>query len=310
MTILKKNRVLAAKIETTVGTAIALANADVIYGAYDVMIQPNIDFVKRDAQVSGSQAPGTLGAYGGTATFKTELRGDGAAGTPAWASVLLPACGYTVTTGTFSPVTAAPGSAVKTITIGSYQGGKKKFLRGAAGTFKVNMVAGQRIEIEWTFTGVWQAPADVAMLTNAATYGTALRFANSTFTIAAGAVTCVDTLSIDAGNGVSLLSCPTPSDGSGLHSAIVGTRGVMISMDPEAKLAATEDTHGLWLAGNEQAFSLAVTDGTDTITFAAPKIQRMNVQEADRSDVETDQIEFQANMSAAAGDDEFTIDFS
>ena len=62
MTILKENRVLLAKLETTVGTPIALADADGVFCAYDVEISPNIDFQQRDQQGGMSQLEGKTGS--------------------------------------------------------------------------------------------------------------------------------------------------------------------------------------------------------------------------------------------------------
>ena len=120
---LKRRRVLAAKAEAVSGTLESLASADVIYGAYDVMIQPNIAFDQREGDGTFSQDQGTLNARGGTATFKTELRGDGSGDVPQWAEILLPACGWVDDeTGVFSPKTASPGSnGVTTLTIATFQ---------------------------------------------------------------------------------------------------------------------------------------------------------------------------------------------
>ena len=310
MSLLKRKRVLAAKIEGTAGTAETLANADVLYGAYDVMVQPNIPFEQRMAGGSGSQDVGTLGAYAGTCTFKTELRGDGAGGIPAWASTLLPACGYVASAQVYSPRTEAPGTNVKTLTIASYQDGKKKFLRGAVGDCSIAYVSGSRIVIDWTFQGVWQAPVDADVLSTAASYGTAFRWSNSTFTIGGSAPGCAETMTIAFGNAITMRPCPTPSDGSGIETGIITGRRPTINLDPEARTVTNENVYGKWLSGNEEALSVAVTDGTDTITIAAPKTQRVNVQEGDRNEIETDQIELQCNKSAAAGNDELSITFA
>jgi len=310
MSLLKRVRVLAAKIETTSGTAESLAAADCDFNAFDIDIQANIDFNQRPSQGSFSHLPGTLGPRGGTLSFKTELHGDGAAGTPEWASTLLPACGFVESTGTFSPTTEAPGSNVKTVTVGVYENGLLKTLRGAAGNCKLIFPSGQPVMLEWTFRGVWQAPTDTAII--APTYPTILplRFANATLTLGGSSFGCLSNLEIDMGNNVILRECATPSDSSGYEAALITDRRVVGSMDPETVLVATNDHYGKWLSGSEEALNVVLTDGTDTITVNAPKTQRTNIQEGDRNGIQTDQIEFQCNKSAAAGDDELTIDFS
>lgn len=310
MTLLKRVRVLAAKIESTSGTAETLSASDAAFNAFDVDIQPDIEFHERQSQGSMSHLPGTLGGRGGTLTFKTELFGDGAAGTPGWASTLLPACGFVESTGTFSPTSEAPGSNVKTLTMAVYENGLRKMLRGSAGSFKMNLVAGRSVMIEWTFRGAYQAVTDTAI--PAPTYPTIspLRFANSTLTVGGSATGTMESVVIDIGGQVVLREDATASDSSGYAAAIVSNRRVTGTMNPESRLVATEDVFGEFLSGTENALNIALTDGTDTITINAPKMQRTNVGEGERNGIQVDNIEFQCNKSAAAGDDEITIDFS
>lgn len=307
MALLKRVRVLAAKVEATSGTAETLLAAQAAINAYDVEIQGEIEFIERPRQGSFGRLPGVLGPRGGKCTFKTDLYGDGAAGVPLWASTFLPACGFVDSGGVFSPTSEPPGSNVKTATIGVYENGLLKKLRGAAGTFKLMFPTGKPAFIEWEFTGVWVAPTDAAIL--APTYPTIipLRTSNATFTIASWAP-CFESLEIDAGNNVILRECATSSDGSGYAAGLVTDRKPVGKVNPEAALVATKDNYGLWIAGTEEALSIALTDGTDTITVAAPKAQRVNVQEGDRNMIQTDEIDFQCN--ASAGDDELTITFA
>lgn len=308
MTLLRKKRVLAAKVETTPGTAESLTASEAAFNIYNAEMQANIETIERMSQASFSQQSSIAGPRGGTCTFTTYLEGDGAGGVPAWASTFLPACGYVVSTGTFSPTTEAPGSNVKTITIGLYEDGLKKTLAGCAGNCVITFPAGRLIQFDWTFTGVWQAPADVAIL--APTYPTVrpLRWASSTYTLGAASIGTTGQVTIDLGNEVVLR--PTGTTASGYAHALITGRKTTGTMDPESRLVATESVWSEWLSGTEQALSLAVDDGTDEITFAAPKLQRNNIQEGDREGVQVDQMTFQCNKSAAAGDDEFTIDFA
>lgn len=309
MVLLARKKLIAAKIESTPGTAESLADADVAFRAYDYEdISPTVPTEPRQAQGSMSHNVAARGPRSGVVTFKTPLHGDGAAGTPTWASTLLPACGFVESLGTFSPTSEPPGSNVKTLTMAVYKDGLKTILRGCAGNFKLMMESGQEIAIEWTFTGVWSKPADVAILTPTEPSTGALRFASTTFTIGGAAPGCVQNLEIDAGGVVTLLNCPTTAEG--YDYAIVADRRPVGTLDPETRLVATEDLHGKWLDGTEEALSVALTDGTDTITIAAPKLQRTNVQPGSRENVSIDQVEFQLNKSGQAGDDELTIDFS
>jgi hypothetical protein len=313
MPLLKRVRVLAAKHETTLGTAISVGTADATFNAYDIDIQGNLEFNERMQQGSMSMLSGTIGKRPGTLSFKTGLSGNGAAASPGWLDTLLPAVGMIEATDTFSPTSTAPATTsgtgvAHTVTIAVYENGVKKSLAGAMGNLKINATAGQHVELEWTFTGVWQAVTDETIL--APTYDTVLplKFMGATMTIGGSSAGCVNTLSIDLGNTVKLLECATSA--SGLSYSVITDRKVVGTWDPESRLVATEDVYGAWLAGTEQAFSLALTDETDTVTIAAPQAQRTNVQEGEREGIQVDNITWNANSNSAAGDDELTIDFS
>jgi len=305
MTLLRKKRVVAVAIETTPGVAESLTGADAAFNAYDVVINPTIDFEERMGQSAFSPLPGTLGGYGGSVTFQTDIHGG--ASTPFWATRLLPACGYKETTGVFAPVTEAPGSNVKNVTIGVYEDGLLKVLRGCAGNVVFTLPSGRRSFAEFTFTGIWDAPQDASIL--APTYPTTapLRFANSTWSLASWEP-CVEQITIDLGNEVVLRECA--GDVSGYDNALITNRRTTGTMNPEATLVATNDTYGQWISRTEQALSIVLGSSGNRVTFAAPKLQFTNVQEGDRNNIQIDELEFQLNRSASAGNDELTIDFT
>lgn len=113
----------------------------------------------------------------------------------------------------------------------------------------------------------------------------------------------VQSLRIDLGNTVMLRESGNSSDGY-VHAAITD-RKVVGSINPESSLVATKDVFGEMLLGTEAAFTLTVSG----ITFAMPKLQFTSNQPGDREGIQTDEIDFQANRSAAAGDDEIAITF-
>lgn len=307
MPILRRVRVFAAKIETTVGTAIALSGTDGAMNVFDATMTPNIDNETRQGQGGFSHLPAIPGLRQGTCTFKTELSGDGAGGVPLWASTFLPACGWVNSTGTFSPKSEFPGSNVKTLTIGLYENGLYKQLVGAMGTFQVTFPAGQLPMIEWTFTGIYSTPTDVAII--APTYPTTLPFRFYAETLTLGSFSPIlQQVTLDAGNQV--IARPDAGPVSGIRSALITDRLVTGTMNPEAVLVASTDHVTKWLASTEEALTIELDNGTDRITFAAPKCQRTNVSEGDRDGNQTDEIEFQCNRSASAGNDELTIAFA
>lgn len=305
MTLLRRKRLVAAAVETTIGTAETFANGDAAFNAYETVPQPTIEFEERQGQSAFSPLPGTLGGYGGTVTFQTDLIGG--ASTPFWASVLLPACGYVETSGVFDPTTEAPGSNVKTLTIGVYEDGVLKTLRGCAGNVVFTLPAGRRAFAEFTFTGIWDTPQDASLLTPTYPTTAPLRFANSAWTLGSWDP-CVEQITIDLGNEVVLRECA--GDASGYISAIITGRRTVGTMNPEATLVATNDVYGDWISRTEQALSIVLGSSGNRVTFTAPKLQFTNVQEGDRNNIQIDELEFQLNRSAAAGDDELQIDLT
>jgi len=311
MPLLKRIQTMAAKIETTIGTAETLTAAEGAFNAYDLEIQAEIDVEQREAQGSFNYLSGVPGPYAGSMTFKTDMGWDGAA-VPSWASVLFPACGFTESAQVYTPVSEGPGSNVKTATIGIFKDGVYKKLAGAVGNFKINAPSGRIIFVEWEFKGVWQSVTDSAII--APTYPTAqpLRFASST--VQYNSVDqCVENVTFDAGNEIILRECPDTA--SGYKSGLIVSRYPMININPEAQLVATEDRYGDWTAGNEYAFSCAFDGPTGAVsngnvTLSAPKAQIFNVQEGDRNKLMIDEVELMCNKNGANADEEVSITFT
>jgi len=306
MTLLARKKVLAAKIETTVGTAISLTGSDAAFNVFDATIQPTIEFVSRMGQAAFGSITGSVGQASGTLTFRTELFGDGAGGVPGWASTLLPACGFTNSTGTFSPKSEAPGSNVKTLTMGLYVDGVFKSIRGAVGNCVVTIVPGKPVDLNWTFTGAWVTPTDVALL--APTYPTLLPMRATSGTVTLGAFApCFSSMTIDFGNQIVPRTCAASTNG--LHSYIITNRMPVGTLDPEAKLVASYPAYGEWITSVERVMTATFSDATDNVSFVGSKFQLTNVQEADREGLQTDTLTYQLNRGNG-GNDELTIDFS
>lgn len=303
MPLLKKIRTLAAKVETTIGTAESLSGTDGVFNAFDLMIQPNVPMGEREASGSFNRLSSVPGPRTGTATFKTNVEFNGT-DIPQWATTLLPGCGWVNSTGTFTPRSEAPGSNVKTLTIGGYINGVFKSIAGATGTFKFVFPSGRTAYIEWTFTGVWQAVTDTAIISPTYPTDSPLRAGSMTTTFDSVAF-CFENLSIDAGNQVVMRECSTSA--SGYISSMIVDRVPKIMANPESVLVATQDRYGKLLAGTEASLSIAIGSA---ITFTAPKAQVVNIQEGDRNKFVIDDIEWQCNKNGSTADQELSIAFS
>ncbi len=304
---LKKRRILAAKIETTEGTPESLAAGDAVFNVYDMVITPDIPMTERRGQGNLSKLPSVPGARGGKITFSIDLHGSGNSGSPipAWASTFLPACDMLATGNIYS--FASAHSDGKCLTMGAYEDGVFKSLAGAKGTFSLDGENGKPVKINFEFTGVWQPPTDVALITP--TYPTIIppRFASATLTLGSYAP-IISMLKIAANNVVKLRQ--TVNNVAAYLAAAITDRNANGSLDPESTSVAAHDAHGLWIAGTTAALSCVVgTVAGNTVTLAAPALQRTNVQPGDRDGLQIDTIDFELKRSVSLGDDELTITF-
>lgn len=305
---LKRKRVLAAKIEATPGTLESLSATHGAFNAYDVMIQQEAAKTKREAPGGFAPKRSVIGGWRARLTFKLDVEWDGTATEPGWADTFLPSCGWVKSGQVFTPRTEPAGANVKTITAASYQDGVLKMIRGASGTFRLICQTGEVATLEFDYLGIWVPVTDAAII--APTYPTAkgLRFANSTTQWDSVAL-CLSNLTLDTGNEVELLECPT--DVSGFGYAAIRDRTITVTGDPEAKLVAEQDRYGDFFNMEEGALTWDLDGPTNSkITIAAPKAELQNIQEADRAKIVTDDITWQCNRNDSAVDQEASITFT
>ena len=304
--LLKKVSVLAAKIETTIGTAITLSASDGTFNVYNAQITPNVQMTDREGQGAFSKLTSVPGQQTGTCTFSTDL----IMGTTesAWSSTFLPACGLGKTSTTYSCKSEAPGSTVKTLTIALYVNGVIRRLRGAVGNFVINCLAGQKISVDFTFQGVYDDFESGAII--APTYATnaPLRWASSTTTIGGTAV-AASSLTFDLGNVISPLE--NQSIEQGVKSFIITDRRPTLTIDPEADTSNTIARWADWTTPTTRAIAWdsGLSQAGGKWAFSIPAGQILNQQPGDRGGIETEQLQFLATKSAALND-EFTMTYT
>jgi hypothetical protein len=305
MTLFTRKAVLAAKVEATPGTLETLTVAEAAYNVMNPELSPTIDVSTRPIQGSFRKLPGVPGQRLGTCSFSIEAVGTGAGGVPSWATVFLAACGVVNAAGTLTPREEAPGANVKTLSLALYEDGRVKRLRGAVGTFTVDVTPGTAVMFNFTFTGVYDSIADTALL--APTYPTLapLRAASGAVTINSIAQV-FGTCTFDIGNTVVIR--PSITNLQGASFGIITDRTPTITIDPESKLLATENVWADWEGATTRAFSLAFQDAADKITIAAPAVQRMTVANGDREGLRLDTQTLQCCRSGTSA--EFSIVFA
>lgn len=306
--LVQDQRLIAAKIETTTGTAETLAAADGAFNAYMTSdgIEDLTEVIQRQGEGSSSMLPSVPGARWGRLAFAVDLVGSGGAGQPGWATTLLLACGLNNSSGTFSPITGE--TQADTVTLGYYVDGLLQSLAGAMGTFTIPLVTGQPSRVEFEFWGVIQTESDTALL--APTFPTVIppRWAGTTNTY--------DSYALKASRATFTLNNDVqpredPSVAAGIRSAVIVHREPSVELDPEASLVATKNWQTMFYASTEGALSLVIgTAANNIITIASTKAQVVACPMANRNGIMTRNLRLQLNRNGSTYDSDFTIVFT
>lgn len=311
--LIRRRQTMAAALETTTGTPATLNAAAGVFNAWNHRFVPNITVLPRELQGSMSPRKAGVGARMGTHSFTTDLHGNGASGLPLWATTLLSAAGFTVSSTTYSPDSTHD----VTITEGFYDDGRLFTLQGCKTDFTMRGTAGQPVEVDWTVTGKFPEPTGVALITP--TYPTVQppRLATATFTVG-GSNYFVDGFTLSCGNSIVMRQsvhenddATRTTDGTGYHAAAITNRNIRFTINPEASVFATKNWYQDMMDADTLALNLVIgATANNIITIAAPALQLMTAAPGSRDDLSTDSLEFACMRSAATGDDELTINLT
>lgn len=312
---LKKRRILVAKIESSEGTAETLSGSDGGILAIDPKLDPDIAMGERAPAMATMSRLQSV-PLGGVAklTFKAEIKGAGSAyssnNTPALGKYFR-ACGFLETINTTSSAEKATYTPASTgapsLTMALYEDGMIKKMIGARGTVKISVKTGEIAYAEFDFTGVWGGATDGALVSP--TYEGTIPpvFLNSTLTV--GGHTMV-VAGIDFNLESELKPRNDPTAASGYRSVAIVGRKATGKFDPEMETVASHDFFGLWKAGTAAALVMGPVGSTQYNRFkiTAPKLAYAKVSDADRGGIAVADTAFELAMNS--GDDEIVIEFS
>ena len=162
---LTRKRVILIEAESSYGTDPTPAATDVVL-VRDLSITPqSSDVVNRDVVRPYLGASEQLLANTSVeCTFSVELAGSGTAGTAPRYGSALKACGFSETVSSGTSVTYAPiSSSFSSVTIHYNVDGVRHIVTGCRGTFVINAAVGEIPSIDFTFTGIYNAPTDTAL---------------------------------------------------------------------------------------------------------------------------------------------------
>jgi len=240
-------------------------------------------------------------------TFSVELAGSGTAGTAPQYGKALKACGLSETLVATTSVTYAPVSAsFSSITIYYNIDGVLHKVTGARGTFTLNGAVGEIPTIDFTFTGIYNAPTDtVAPSVTYANQATPLIFKNGNTTDfqLLSYVGCLQSINLDLGNTIvyrELISCS--------KQVLITDRATTGTVVLEAPTIAAKDF-----------FTAALSDGTlgnllfqhgqtagNIFDFSSTKIDIGDPSYEDQDGIHMLSIPFTA-VPSTAGNDEFSL---
>lgn len=314
-----------AKIETTPGVEAAPTTTGVgndFIQAIDAQYSPDFQMIERNyMRPSLSRTPHLMGRQLATLTFTTEVFGTGVAAlttsattqaqaTPKWAD-LLEGCGFlgaavaTPAGKTYAPLT----SSQKTLTLYCYYDGLLHKLTGAMGTFTLSAEAGQLATIQWTFTGVHNAP--VAQATPTPTFTTVNPPLVESCSLTIGGTASgllVQNIGFDIQNNV--VPRADANSAKGFNSMYITGRNGQATLNPEQ---VPEATHPFWADFTSSqrkaiSFNIGSTAG-NKVEVSIPNAQMSGLSYSDRDGIRVYDVTLAATSTTAAGNDEIVFKF-
>jgi hypothetical protein len=307
MPLLTRKRLILAKTESTYATDSTPTGTDAIL-VRNLDITPiESDQVSRDLirpYLGNSES--LLANTRVSITFQVELAGSGTAGTAPKYSSLLKACGLSETVVATTSVTYAPvSSAFSSATIYFNNDGVLHKATGCRGTFNINCELGQIPTIDFTMTGIYNAPTDTAA--PAVTYSaqaTPLIFKEgntSSFSLL-GYSGCLMSVNFDIANEVvyrELIGCT--------KQVLITNRAPAGTAVIEAPTIAAKDY--FTIANDNTTGSLTFTHGTtagNIVGFTAQKVDIGNPTYSDSDGIQMLNLPYVA-IPTSAGNDELSL---
>ena len=307
MPLLTRKRLLLAKTESTYGTDSSPVGTDAVL-VRDLSITPlQSDTVDRELIRPYFGASEQLLANTRVeVTFQVELAGSGTAGTAPTYGRVLQACAFSETVSAGVSVTYAPVSATfGSVTIFYNIDGVLHKVTGCRGTFTLNGAVGEIPTIDFTMTGIYNAPTDTAA--PAVTYSNQaapviFKNGNTTGFELFSYSGCLQSIELDIGNEViyrELVGCN--------KEVLINNRAVTGSVVLEAPTIASKDffTTALGTALGNLTFQHGQTAG-NIVSFASTSIDIGDVNYEDQDGIHMLSIPVTA-VPTGSGNNEISI---
>lgn len=197
-------------------------------------------------------------------------------------------------------------SSVPSLTMGLYEDGIRKLLKGCRGTAKFNFMIGEPATVDFSFKGVEAGVSDLSLLTG-------ITYDDVVPPVLLNAVMSCDGVSLNLGEmDIDIANALAPKDkiddAKGILSFMITERDTQGSFNPEMVLVATHDFYDKWFSNTPMVIDMAYgsVDG-NKIRVYAPSIIYNKVDDADRDGIQLAQTAFDVTGSMEPGDDELAI---
>lgn len=303
-----RKKILLAKIESVYGTdptPTGAANAILTKDLSINLMQGQTVQRGTDREVLGNELTYHVAPYT-TISFGVELAGSGTAGTAPAFGPLLQACGFTETDGASDVVYTPMSNAFPSVTLYYHQDGLLHKVTGARGTVTFSLSPGGIPTMNFTFTGLRNAPSDTALPTPTLTaFQTPIPItdaATPTFTLHGYAAT-MGGFNLDLANEV-------------VYRNVVGEESVQIvdrapkgDVSIEETALATKNFHSICAAHTTGALQMihGSTAG-NIVTLDAPVVQLLSPSYADSNGILM--LNMQLALIPNLGNDELSLKFT
>lgn len=194
---------------------------------------------------------------------------------------------------------------VPSLTMAVYNDGIAHKLRGCRGKSKLSFKNGEPAFIDFEFMGAFVSTSDAALLsiTHETTVPPVFLSAAATLDSFSPIFSEIE---LDLAQTVALRE--SANDSSGLLSTVVTAREPVAKLNPEVDSVANYPIFAEWFAATERRldFSLGSSSG-NRFRFHAPKLQILDVDDADRDSLAIHQVNAQLSENFAGLEDELFI---
>lgn len=196
-------------------------------------------------------------------------------------------------------------TSIPSLSLGGYQDGVRKLLKGCRGTGRIKFKVGDPVLFSSEFMGVENGVSDNAIFSGIVPEDELPPvFLDATMSIG-GYAAKISEMEIDL--GVLLGMRTDPAQSRGILCYAVTNREPTGSFDPEMTLVATNDFFGQFFAGTLMELNAQWGPDGNKLRFYAPAVQYTAVGDEDRDGLMTAATGFRLTSNLSIGDDDWAL---